>query len=218
LSTILIAEDDDRLASLMSRALSDAGHRVDRASDGPTALAAVSSERFDLMLLDIGLPGASGIEVLSMVRRTLPALPVLLVTADNEPSHIVEGLRAGADDYITKPFPFIELVARVETRLRSVRTAERSVNCGGLTLDLVDRTLSSAVGVFELPPREFALLEYLLRHPREAIPRERLVREVWRDDPQDRSNIVDVYVRYLRPKVGPDVIMTVRGVGYRLDG
>ena len=217
MSTLLIAEDDDHLASLMTRALTKAGHRVDRVADGPAAIRASSSNGFDLIVLDVGLPGATGLEVLSHIRRDRPSLPVLLVTADNEPAHVVHGLKAGADDYITKPFAFDELVARVEARLRSVRSAETVLTCGALTLDLVSRTVSGPQGLIELPAREFALLEYFMRRPDQVLSRDQLLHEVWGYG-SESSNVVDVYVRYLRQKTAPTVIRSVRGVGYTMPG
>ena len=216
MSSILVAEDDDHLAALILRALIGAGHRVERVADGRTALESIRSGRFDLVLLDVGLPGMDGLQVLVEVRQTLPVLPVLLVTADNAPTHIVRGLVAGADDYITKPFRFDELLARIDARLRTVRNAETSLSVGPVVLDLVARTVSGPAGIVELPTREFELLEYFLRRPGRVIGRDELLREIWGYDPTTSSNVVDVYVRYLRQKIGADVIETVRGSGYRV--
>ncbi len=217
MTNLLIAEDDDHLAALMIRALSRAGHRVDRVDNGAAAIAG-STQGYDLIVLDVGLPSATGLEVLSHIRRHSPALPVLLVTADNDPDHIVEGLKAGADDYITKPFGFNELVARIETRLRSIRSTETVVACGSLTLDLVNRTVSGPHGLVDLPSREFALLEYFMRRPDQVLSREQLLHEVWGYDSETSSNVVDVYVRYLRQKTGAECIRSVRGVGYLMPG
>jgi DNA-binding response OmpR family regulator len=218
MSSLLIAEDDDHLAALMVRALTKPGHRVDRVRDGAAAIRAHSSVGYDLVILDVGLPGATGLEVLTHLRRQEPGLPVLLVTADNEPAHVVRGLKAGADDYITKPFAFDELVARIETRLRSIRTAETVLSCGALTLDLVSRTVSGPRGLVDLPSREFALLEYFMRRPDQVLSRDQLLHEVWGYGSETSSNVVDVYVRYLRQKTSTTVIRSVRGVGYTMPG
>jgi len=216
MTSILIAEDDDRLAALMMRALTDAGFRVERVADGGAARAAMRSGRFDLVLLDVGLPVMNGLEVLADVRRTLPELPILLVTADNVPAHIVGGLNTGADDYITKPIRFDELLARINARLRTARATETRLSVGRITLDLVARTVSSPIGIVDLPTREFELLEYFLRRPNRVIGRSELMREVWGYETARSSNVVDVYVGYLRQKLGPSIIETVRGEGYRV--
>jgi DNA-binding response OmpR family regulator len=218
MAAILVAEDDERLAALIRRALTAAGHRVEHVADGVAAANEARSGRFDLVLLDIGLPRMDGLQVLAGIRETAPGLPVLIVTADNAPAHVVAGLQAGADDYVVKPFRFDELVARVETRLRSVRTAEPSLACGGLVLDLVARTVSGPLGIVALPSREFELLEYFMRRPGRVLSREQLLRDVWGYASEQSSNVVDVYVRYLRQKAGADCIQTVRGEGYRMAG
>lgn len=218
MATILVAEDDDHLAALIRRALTAAGHLVEQVADGVAAAAEARSGRFDLVLLDVGLPRMDGLTVLAGIREADPGLPVLLVTADNAPAHVVAGLRAGADDYIVKPFRFDELVARVETRLRSLRVTETSLACGDLTLDLVARTVSGPLGVVGLPTREFELLEYFMRRPGRVLSREQLLRDVWGYGTSQSSNVVDVYVRYLRQKAGQDAIRTVRGEGYRMPG
>lgn len=218
MTSILIAEDDDRLAALLMRALGGAGFRVERVADGHAARTAMRSGRFDLVLLDVGLPLMNGLEVLADVRRSLPDLPILLVTADNIPAHIVGGLNTGADDYITKPIRFDELIARIHARLRVVRVRETQLGVGEVSLDLVSRSVSGRQGVVDLPTREFELLEYLLRRPGRVVSRSELLREIWGYETTRSSNVVDVYVGYLRQKLGSKVIETVRGEGYRIVG
>ncbi|MGN6324536.1 response regulator transcription factor [Pseudolysinimonas sp.] len=216
MTSILIAEDDDRLAALLLRSLGGAGFLTERVADGLAARTAMLSGRFDLVLLDVGLPLMSGLEVLADVRPSMPELAIILVTADNIPSHIVGGLNTGADDYVTKPIRFDELLARINARLRLARVHENRVTSGGMTLDLVARAVTTPRGLVDLPTREFELLEYLMRRPERVVGRGELMREIWGYETERSSNVVDVYVGYLRQKLGADAIETVRGAGYRI--
>jgi two-component system, OmpR family, copper resistance phosphate regulon response regulator CusR len=215
MSAVLTAEDDDRLAELVVRALVRAGHDVERVPDGESALRRLREGGVDVALLDVDMPGLDGVRVLTALRAEGIGLPVLLVTGDNAPGHVVAGLEAGADDYITKPFRFDELVARVDARLRAARLAGTVLASGPTTVDLVAHTASTSSRTADLPPRELALLEYLLRRPGRTVSREQLLHDVWGLPSGRPSNVVDVYVRYLRRRLGPEVIETVRGAGYR---
>jgi DNA-binding response OmpR family regulator len=216
MSAVLIAEDDDRLAALVVRALERAGHRAERVRDGMSALRRLRGGGVDLALLDVDMPGLDGVRVLTALRADGIGMPVLLVTGDNAPAHVVAGLEAGADDYVTKPFRFDELVARVEARLRATRLAGTVLASGPTRVDLVAHTASTSSRTADLPPRELALLEYLLRRPGCVVSREQLLQDVWGLPAGRSSNVVDVYVRYLRRRLGRDVIETVRGAGYRV--
>ncbi|GAB3400702.1 response regulator transcription factor [Schumannella luteola] len=216
MTSILVAEDEDRLASLIVRALSRAGFLVERVATGTAALDAALSGRYQLVLLDIGLPELDGISVLERIRRLDGSLPILLVTADNAPQHIVRGLAAGADDYIPKPFRFDELVARVEANLRKARAVQTVLVVGDLTLDLMGRTASTPDVSETLPIRELELLEYLMRRPGATVTREQLLADIWGIETARSSNVIDVYVRHLRRRLGADVVETVRGEGYRI--
>jgi DNA-binding response OmpR family regulator len=216
MSAILTAEDDDRLAELVVRALERDGHAVERVADGMSALRRLRAGGIDLALLDVEMPGLDGVRVLTALRAEGRELPVLLVTGDNAPAHVVAGLEAGADDYITKPFRFDELVARVDARLRAARLAGTVLASGPTRVDLVAHTATTPSRTAGLPPRELALLEYLMRRPGRTVSREQLLRDVWGLGDGTSSNVVDVYVRYLRRRLGRDVIETVRGAGYRV--
>jgi DNA-binding response OmpR family regulator len=217
MTRILIAEDEERIVSFLEKGLKAAGYTTLAVGTGPDALALARDDSFDLLILDLGLPGLDGHEVLRGVRARGERLPVVILTARGGVQDTVQGLEGGADDYVTKPFRFEELLARVRLRLREDTTAEATVlEAGGVSLDL--RTRRAAVGdrMVELTAREFALLETFLRHADQVLSREQLLSNVWGYDFDPGSNVVDVYVRYLRRKLGADVIETVRGMGYRL--
>ena len=174
---------------------------------------------FDLLILDIGLPDRDGFEVLADFRRKDKKTPVIILTARDGVGDTVQGLEGGADDYVTKPFRFEELLARVRVRLREERTAEATVLVAGETsLDLRTRSVTVDNKVIELSAREFALAELFFRHPGQVLSREQILSNVWGYDYDPESNVVDVYVRYLRKKLGTDRIQTVRGMGYKLTG
>jgi DNA-binding response OmpR family regulator len=217
-SRILIVEDETRIASFVEKGLRANGFATAVAPDGPAALTRLRSEDFDLVILDLGLPGRDGIDVLGELRERDQRTPVVILTARDEVADTVVGFEAGADDYVTKPFSFEELLARVRARLRGERTSEQSeLEVGGCTLDLRTRLLNVGGKTIELSAREFALAETFFRHPGQVLSREQILSHVWGYDYDPASNIVDVYVGYLRKKLGSDRIVTVRGMGYRLE-
>jgi DNA-binding response OmpR family regulator len=215
---VLIAEDEPRLAAFLEKGLRSSGFTTTVVSDGVRAAAAASDADFDLMLLDLGLPGMDGLEVLREVRSGGNRLPVIILTARDDTSDRVAGLEAGADDYIGKPFQFEELVARVRARLRadsSTNEDRHVISLGGISLDLRTRWVSTGDEDIELSAREFELLRTFLEHPNQVLSREQLLAHVWGYDYDPGSNVVDVYVGYLRRKLGSRSFETVRGVGYR---
>ena len=218
MNRILIAEDEQRIGAFIERGLRAAGFRPSVVLDGAAALDAAQSGEHDLLVLDLGLPLLDGFSVLHRLRAGGSRMPVIILTARKDATTAVSGLESGADDYVTKPFSFDELVARIRLRLRSESAgAEPSVlRYGDLALDLRSRRVSAAGRAAELSAREFALLETFLRNPDHVLSREQLLSRVWGYDFDPGSNVVDVYVRYLRRKIGAGRIETVRGVGYRL--
>jgi two-component system, OmpR family, copper resistance phosphate regulon response regulator CusR len=214
----LIAEDEARLASFLEKGLRSNGFVTTVASDGPTALALASDDDFDLLILDLGLPGLDGMTILRTLRAQGRRLPVVILSARDDVADKVAGLEHGADDYVPKPFRFEELLARVRVRLRSEGTAEQTVlRAGELALDLRTRRATVDGRTVELSAREFTMLEVFLRHPGQVLAREQLLSHVWGYDYDPGSNVVDVYVGYLRRKLGRGRIMTVRGMGYALE-
>jgi DNA-binding response OmpR family regulator len=214
---ILIAEDEPRLASFLEKGLRANGFTTTVVGDGVAASAMARDDRFDLLILDLGLPGRDGTVVLREMRSADQRMPVLILTARDEVTDKVAGLEGGADDYMTKPFRFEELLARVRARLRDERTVEPTVlRSGEVTLDLRTRRASVSGRTTELTAREFTMLEVLLRHAGQVLSREQLLSHVWGYDYDPGSNVVDVYVGYLRKKLGQNAIDTVRGMGYRL--
>ncbi|MGH3386897.1 MAG: response regulator transcription factor, partial [Nocardioidaceae bacterium] len=185
--------------------------------DGDAALGHALSGDFDLLVLDIGLPGLDGFTVLRRLRESRGSIPVIILTARDSLTDTVAGLEGGADDYMPKPFRFDELLARIRLRLRSDRAPEVTVlQQGDLSLDLRTRRASVEGRTVDLSAREFALTEVFLRNPGQVLSREQLLSHVWGYDFDPESNVVDVYVRYLRKKLGQERIQTVRGMGYRL--
>jgi two-component system copper resistance phosphate regulon response regulator CusR len=217
-SRVLIVEDEPRLASFLEKGLRSAGLTTTVADDGLRGAALARDEDFDLVLLDVGLPGQDGFAVLRAMRARGERLPVIMLTARDEVDDTVAGLDGGADDYVTKPFAFEELLARVRARLRSEERGDSItvLQSGGVVLDVRRRTAAYDGREVELTAREFTMLETFLRHGGQVLSREQLLSHVWGYDFDPGSNVVDVYVRYLRRKLGPDVIETVRGMGYRL--
>jgi two-component system, OmpR family, response regulator len=216
---ILIVEDEPRLVSFLEKGLKANGFTTTVASNGAAAVGIASSEDFDLMLLDLGLPDIDGLDVLRQVRDREDNLPVLILTARDDISDKVTGLDLGADDYVTKPFRFEELLARVRARLRQTGTPEVTVlSVAHVELDLRTRHATAAEHTVELTAREFAMLETLMRHAGQVLTREQLLSHVWGYDHDPGSNVVDVYIGYLRRKLGEDTIETVRGMGYRMGG
>ncbi len=218
MNRILIAEDEQRLSAFLEKGLRASGFTTTVVGDGATAVAVARDEDFDLLILDLGLPALDGMSVLRTLREQGRRLPVLILSARDEVDDKVAGLELGADDYLTKPFRFEELLARVRARLRTEGTREETVlHHGGLTLDLRRRTASIGERTVELSAREFTMLEVFLRHPGQVLSREQLLSHVWGYQHDPGSNVVDVYVGYLRRKLGSSAILTVRGVGYALD-
>jgi len=218
MSRILIAEDEARIASFLEKGLRANGFTTVVAADGPQALQLAGSGEFDLLILDLGLPGLDGLDVLSALRRRDQSLPVVILTARDSVRDTVAGLEGGADDYIAKPFRFEELLARVRVRLRGERAPEETVlTAGDVSLDLRTRLATVRGRTVELTAREFALAEMFFRHPGQVLSREQLLSHVWGYDYDPGSNVVDVYVGYLRKKLGKERVSGVRGMGYRLE-
>ena len=217
MSRILIAEDEARISSFVNKGLRAAGYTTTVTADGTEALALALSGEYDLLLLDVGLDGIDGFEVLRRLRSSDRLLPVIMLTARTSVRDTVAGLDGGANDYIPKPFRFDELLARVRVRMRDSASDSGTVlSHGDLSLDLRSRRATVAGRSVDLSAREFALAEEFIRHPDQVLSREQLLSRVWGLDFDPGSNVVDVYVRYLRNKFGADHIETVRGMGYRL--
>lgn len=216
---VLIVEDSPRISSFLEKGLSEEGYAVATAADGNTGLALAQAEEFDVAIVDVMLPGRSGIELVRDLREAGSTLPVLLLTARDGTEDKIAGLDAGADDYLTKPFDFSELTARLRALLRRTGTGSApQLRAGDLELDPARREVRRAGVPVTLTPKEFALLEYLLRNPDRPLSRAMIMEHVWgiRFDPG--TNVVDVFINSLRNKVDPQrsVIQTVRGVGYMI--
>jgi DNA-binding response OmpR family regulator len=217
MNRILIAEDEPRLASFLQKGLRSNGFVTTVAEDGAKASLLARDDEFDLLVLDLGLPGKHGSEVLRELRSSGQRMPVIILTARDDVSDKVAGLERGADDYVTKPFRFEELLARVRVRLRDERAVESTVlRAGEIVLDLRTRRAATEGRTVDLTAREFTMLEVLIRHAGQVLSREQLLSHVWGYDYDPGSNVVDVYIGYLRRKLAPDSIETVRGMGYRL--
>ncbi len=215
---ILIVEDEDRIASFLQKGLRANGYTTSTTGTGEEGLGFAASGEFDLMILDIGLPDIDGFKVLERLRARDNEMPVIILTARDGVSDTVSGLEGGADDYVTKPFSFDELLARVRARLRTDRAPEETVlERGDTALDLRTRRLSVDGRSLELSAREFSMAELFFRHPGQVLTREQLLSNVWGYDYDPGSNVVDVYVGYLRKKLGKERIKTLRGIGYRFD-
>ncbi|PDP87607.1 DNA-binding response regulator [Glycomyces fuscus] len=219
MSRILIVEDEERIASFVRKGLDASGFTTTVVGTGAEAVDYAVTGGFDLMLLDLGLPDTDGFDVLRRVRSLGVDIPVVILTARDGVRDTVTGLEIGADDYVTKPFRFEELLARVRLRMRNERPAELTVlRAGGLALDLRTRRVAVEGTSVDLTAREFSLLELLMRHPGQVLTRQQMLSHVWGYDHDPGSNVVDVFVRALRRKVGAERIVTVRGMGYRLTG
>jgi DNA-binding response OmpR family regulator len=218
MSRILIAEDEPRLSSFLEKGLRAAGYSTTVVDDGTRAAVMARDDEFDLLVLDIGLPGQDGFAVLRSIRARGEKMPVLILTARDEVVDTVTGLDSGADDYVTKPFVFEELLARVRARLRAPEQGDSALELhgGGVRLDVRTRRAEVDGEEVELTAKEFTLLETFLRHPGQVLSREQLLSHVWGYDFDPGSNVVDVYVGYLRRKLGSERFETVRGMGYRL--
>ncbi|MBG0853674.1 response regulator transcription factor [Streptomyces spinoverrucosus] len=215
---LLIAEDETHIASYLSERFTAQGFRTTVVTDGEAARRAAMSGTFDLMVLDIGLPGENGFTVIARLRTAHSALPVIILTARDTVADTVHGLEGGADDYMTKPFSFEELLARVRLRLRLRESDSSVLRRAGIALETRTRQAYVDGRIIPLSAREAALLQHLMRNAGEVLSREDLLSDVWGYEASEGSNVVDVYVRYLRRKVGASRITTVRGQGYRLEG
>jgi len=217
MSNILIVEDEARISSFVEKGLRAAGYACSVSADGAVALALAQTGQFDLILLDIGMPTLDGYEILRRLRVDDQSTPVIMLTARNSVEDTVGSLDSGANDYLAKPYKFDELLARIRIRIRdrsSVATTE--LRYGDVSLDLRTRRARLRSTPVDLSPREFAVAEEFLKHPDQVLSRGQLLSRVWGYDFDPGSNVVDVYIRYLRNKFGPDFIETVRGAGYRL--
>jgi DNA-binding response OmpR family regulator len=215
---VLIIEDEARIAAFVEKGLRANGMTPTVVGDGVTGLDYATTGEFDLVVLDIGLPGMDGFTVLRRLRQAQVQVPVIVLTARDSVTDTVAALEGGADDYMAKPFRFDELLARIRLRLRSERGLEVTVlSHGPVSLDLRTRRATVAGRTVDLSAREFALAEMFLRHPGQVLSREQLLSHVWGYDFDPSSNVVDVYVSYLRKKLGGDLISTVRGMGYRIN-
>jgi DNA-binding response OmpR family regulator len=215
---ILIAEDEQRIASFLEKGLRSAGFGVTTVDNGVAALNAISGGEFDLLLLDIGLPKLDGLEVLRNLRETGDDIAVIVLTARESAVDTVSALEEGANDYMSKPFRFDELLARVRVRLQdaTVDSNAQVIECGDLSLDLRTRRITVDGREVDLSAREFGLAQEFLQNPEQVLSREQLLSRVWGFDYDPGSNVVEVYVRYLRRKIGAARLETVRGMGYRL--
>jgi DNA-binding response OmpR family regulator len=218
---ILVVEDDPRLGPSLKKGLEKHHYAVDVATDGEDAVLMGNTTPYDLIVLDVLLPRLNGFEVCRQLRRNKRTMPILLLTALGEVDHRVTGLDTGADDYLTKPFAFSELEARVRALLRresATRTVE--LHFMDITLDTGTHEARRGERVITLNSKEYALLEYLMRHPHQVLSRTMIAEHVWDSDTEHLSNVIDVYIRYLRRKLcefgEPDVIHTIRGSGYQL--
>jgi two-component system copper resistance phosphate regulon response regulator CusR len=216
---ILVVEDEPRILAFVRRGLEAQGFTVDAAADGATGLRHARERHYDLVVLDLLLPGLDGLAMLRELTRALPELPVLILSARADVKTKLRGFELGARDYLAKPFSLDELIARVRVQLRSVGVAEHAaavLHAGALELDFARRRARLRDGVADLTDREFRLLHHLARHADEVISREQLLAEVWGYHFDPQSNVVDVCIRRLRKKLGASSIETVRNVGYRV--
>lgn len=219
-----MVEDEQKLATLLRRVLSEERHTVDVANDGTSGLDLAESDTYDLVILDVMLPGIDGVEVCRQMRSDGVETPVLMLTARGSVDDRVAGLKSGADDYLVKPFAMAELQARVDALLRRRNQgfdSSTELRAGDLELDLVRHEVRRGGRIIELTAKEFALLEYLMRNPGQVLTRTQITDHVWRYDLDALSNVVDTYIHYLRDKIdrgfSHPLIKTVRGVGYKVD-
>ena len=220
---ILIIEDDDETAAYLAKGLKETGYTVDRAADGRDGLFLATSETYDAMVVDRMLPGLDGLAIVQSLRAQSNNTPVLILSALGQVDDRVRGLQAGGDDYLTKPYAFSELLARVQALLRRRKpgSAETVLKVGDLELDLLSRTAKRAGRPVELLPREYRLLEFLMRHAGQVVTRTMLLERVWDYHFDPQTNVIDVHVSRLRQKIDKGfalpMLHTVRGAGYRLD-
>lgn len=217
MSHILIVEDESEIASFLAKGLTADGYTTTTVNSGTSALAIMQRVHPDLVILDIGLPDTDGFTVLQHMRQAGLATPVIILTARASVADTVSGLQSGADDYMSKPFSFEELRARIQLRLKKEAPAPvTDLSHGDLTLDVRNRTATVDGVTVELTSREYSLVETFLMNPGRVLSRDELLKSVWGFDFDTGSNVVEVYMRYLRRKLGADRFVTVRGVGYRL--
>lgn len=218
MTRILIADDEPRIAAFLAKGLTAAGYTTTQVTDGVKALDYATSGEFDLLILDIGMPRMDGLAVLRNLRAMHTTVPVIVLTAADSLENTVAALDGGADDYMTKPFRFEELLSRVKLRLRGTQgvTTTPALVCGDLTLDVNLRTAEIGGRVIDLSAREFVMARTFMENAGRVLSREQLLSRVWGYHFEGSSNVVDVYVRYLRHKLGAERIQTIRGVGYRL--
>ena len=217
MTNILVVEDEERISSFVKKGLQAAGYACSVCADGAEGLKLAKSGTFDLILLDIGLPSLDGYEILRRLRVTDQATPVIMLTARDSVEDTVVSLDSGANDYLAKPYKFDELLARIRLRLRDRPvTASTELRHGEVSLDLRTRRAKLGSTPVELSPREFAIVEEFLKNPEQILSRGQLLSRVWGYDFDPGSNVVDVYIRYLRNKFGAEFVETVRGAGYRL--
>jgi two-component system copper resistance phosphate regulon response regulator CusR len=218
---ILVVEDEGKIADFLRRGLESAGYAVDTAANGKTAMDHIHGAEYDLVILDLMLPDVDGLELLKKVRNRKSSPPVLILSARDAVDDRVKGLEVGADDYLVKPFAFVELLARVRALLRRGQPTPERLQVGDLVLDCIRRKVTRAGQNVELAPKEFSILEYLMRNRGRPLSRTMIVEHVWDVEYDGLTNIVDVYIRHLRSKIddphAEKMIHTVRGVGYMLE-
>jgi heavy metal response regulator len=218
---ILVVEDEKRIADFLCRGLQGAGYAVDAAPTGAGALDLFHTASYDLVVLDLMLPDMDGLQVLDKIRSRKAGPPVLILSARGGLEDRVKGLEQGADDYLVKPFAFVELLARVRALLRRGQPAPERLQVDDLSLDCVRRKVSRGAETIDLAPKEFGILEYMMRNPGRPLSRTMIVEHVWDMDYDGLTNIVDVYIRHLRSKIDDrfpqKLIQTVRGIGYMID-
>ena len=218
---ILVVEDEKRIADFLTRGLQGAGYAVDNAPDGITAIDFIHATDYDLVILDLMLPDMDGLKVLERIRSRKVGPPVLILSARDQVDDRVKGLEGGADDYLVKPFAFVELLARVRVLLRRGQPMPERLQVGDLSLDCIRRRVARGGENIELAPKEFSILEYLMRNRGRPLSRTMIVEHVWDMDYDGLTNIVDVYIRHLRSKIDDrfpqKLIQTVRGIGYMID-
>lgn len=219
---VLVVEDEKDLNSIICSKLVKEGYNVDACYDGQAALDYMEAENYDGAIMDIMIPNKDGITVLREMRNAGIQVPVLFLTAKTETQDIVRGLDAGASDYMTKPFEFSELMARLRVMLRTQNPVnENVITCGSLVVDMNNRQAIRDGKIIDLTVREYAILEYLARNRNVVVTREQIRVNIWNIDDDVNSNVIDVYIRYLRRKIDDNyeekLIHTIRGVGYKLE-
>ncbi len=219
---ILVVEDEKRIADFLCRGLEGAGYAVDAAPTGSAALEHIHSTDYDLIILDLMLPDMDGLKVLERIRNRNGGPPVLILSARGQLDDRVRGLEQGADDYLVKPFAFVELLARVRALLRRGQPTPERLQVADLSLDCIRRKVTRAGETIDLAPKEFGILEYMMRNRGRPLSRTMIVEHVWDMDYDGLTNIVDVYIRHLRSKIddrfAQKLIQTVRGIGYMIEG